>query len=133
MIEANRQQRKALEAENKRWPEILKSIPSSEWPRMESYTITKVWRSRRFLVQQYENPGEPIRLSINTVTLEANGRWKDGITWDDIQAIKRQCGYAERYAVELYPADVDVVNVANVRHIWLLDEPPSYAWRYDGV
>lgn len=129
MIEASRQQRKMLEKENQRWPEALRSIPRSEWPCIESHTITKVWRSRRFLVQQYENPGEPVRLSINTTILGGNGRWKDGITWDEIQEIKRQCGYGSMYACELYPDDADVVNVANVRHIWLLDAPPSYAWR----
>ena len=28
-----------------------------------------------------------------------------------------------------YPADRDVVNVASLRHLWVLDEPPTYAWR----
>jgi hypothetical protein len=30
--------------------------------------------------------------------------------------------------VEVYPPDEAVVNVANIRHLWLLAEAPAYAW-----
>jgi hypothetical protein len=33
------------------------------------------------------------------------------------------------WAVEIYPADGDVVAVANMRHLWLLPEAPAFAWR----
>ena len=86
------------------------------------------WRSNRFLVQLFNEAGAQ-RISINRAAIdETTGRWLDGITWDEIQAIKRQIGFGDRYAVELYPADADVVNVANMRHIWLVDAP-AFAWR----
>lgn len=86
------------------------------------------WRSNRFLVQLFNDSGTQ-RITINRAAIdEKTGRWLDGITWDEIQAIKRQIGFGERYAVELYPADADVVNVANMRHIWLVDAP-AFAWR----
>lgn len=129
MIATTRQMRKKLERDNLQWPIALREIPRHEWPISDHGNITRVWRSRRFLVQQHEKPGDPIRLSLNTTTLRGDGRWDDGITWDEIQQIKREIGYADRYFCELFPADTDLVNVANVRHVWMLDKPPGYAWR----
>ena len=31
-------------------------------------------------------------------------------------------------AVEVFPADDQVVNVANMRHLWVLPEPLPFAW-----
>ena len=31
--------------------------------------------------------------------------------------------------LEIYPPDDQVIDVANMRHLWLLDEAPAYAWR----
>jgi hypothetical protein len=88
-----------------------------------------VWRSSRFLVQLFNESGAQ-RITISrTMIDETTGRWLDGITWDEIQAIKRQIGFGDRFAVEVYPADIDIVNVANMRHIWLVDAPP-FAWRH---
>jgi hypothetical protein len=88
-----------------------------------------VWRSRDYLVQVYaERPGLH-RLSINRSELAADGGWQDGISWEEIQRIKSECGFGDRDAVEIYPCDGDVVNVANIRHIWVFDEPLDFAWR----
>lgn len=129
MIQISRQQRKQLERDNLRRPETLREVPRTEWPAFDPGNITRVWRSRRFLVQQHEKPGDPIRLSITTTTLRGDGRWEDGITWDEIQQIKREIGYGDRYFCELFPDDRDLVNVANVRHVWMLDAAPAFAWR----
>jgi hypothetical protein len=56
-------------------------------------------------------------------------RWADGITWDTLQLLKRECGHGERWAVEVYPPDTDIVNVANMRHLWLLRAPPPFGFR----
>lgn len=128
----SRQQRRALLRENRDQPQHLTEVPREVWPNPDvalPLHLTRVWRSAGFLVQQYEEPGAPVRLSINRTEMRPDGRWADGITWDEIQALKAQAGYAERYAVELFPAAADLVDVANVRHIWLLDEPPAWAWR----
>jgi len=93
----------------------------------------RVWRNRAFLVQQYVENRAPPRLSINRLRMLANGRWADGITWDEIQNLKAQAGYGDRWAVEIFPAARDVVDVANVRHVWLLDDAPEFAWRRNEV
>ena len=86
----------------------------------------KVWRSRFFLVQLFNQDGH-LRLSINRTKINNQGEWCDGITWDELMDCKRACGFGGQWAVEVFPPDSNVVNVANIRHIWLVDQPP-YAW-----
>lgn len=94
----------------------------------------EVWESQEFLVQLYPiRDGEgchfnlSLRMTVNRVTGK-NGRADDGITWDDLQRIKREIGHGETYAVEVYPRDSDVINVANMRHLWLCAEPLDIGW-----
>ncbi|WP_136064099.1 DUF7694 domain-containing protein [Modicisalibacter radicis] len=88
----------------------------------------RVWLSCDYLVQEYSEPGEVIRLSINSTTLAGN-TWADGLGWDVLQEVKRQCGFADRVAVEVYPEASNVVNVSSMRHLWILPEPPPFMWR----
>jgi hypothetical protein len=82
-------------------------------------------------VQEYAEAAPVlVRLSVLRTTLDPKvGRWVDGITWDELQSIKAQCGYGQHDALELYPIDSDVVNVANLRHLWVMASPVSFAWR----
>lgn len=86
-------------------------------------------RSRGFLVQEFAEADGVIRLSINRTELRGDGRWTDGITWDELQRLKREAGHGDRVAVEVFPPDSDVVNVANVRHLWLLRGAPAFMWK----
>lgn len=88
------------------------------------------WRNRDFLAQLFVegDDGEHLRLTINRAYINATGAWSDGITWDELMAVKAGCGYGDRWAIEVYPPDDGVVNVANMRHLWLVDEPPPFAW-----
>jgi hypothetical protein len=70
-----------------------------------------------------------IRLSVCRARMGKNGRWEDGITWDQLQRLKAECGYADSWAAEIFPPDAQVVNVGNLRHLWLLPEAPAFAWR----
>ena len=69
-----------------------------------------------------------MRLSINRTTLDGD-RWQEGLEWETLQALKNELGYAAHDAVEVFPAAADVVNVANMRHLWVLSEPLPFAWR----
>lgn len=44
--------------------------------------------------------------------------WGDRIGWDVLQAIKNDLLGREVEAVEVYPAADDVVDEANLRHLW---------------
>lgn len=87
----------------------------------------KAWRSRFFLVQLFKD-GQHYRLSVNRCGIDAEGGWKGDITWDELMECKRQCGYGDHWAIEVYPPDEHVVNVANIRHLFLLEQPPACAW-----
>ena len=47
---------------------------------------------------------------------------KDGITWDELQQIKNECGYRDLDAIEFYPRESDLFNTGNVRHLFVFNE-----------
>lgn len=131
----NRKERKALLREQhqlaSQLPEHLTPIPMSEFPPMSLLPI-KAWRSKKYMVQLWDEPN-PLypalkRLSVSRVRLAKNGHWQDQLTWDELQSIKREVGFGNWYAIEIYPRDVDIVNVANFRHLWLLEKPLHIGW-----
>lgn len=121
----NAAHRKALEAENMRFSGqfVELEIPEGATDRQDPPCV-RAWRNRDFLVQQYEE-GDWIRLSVNRTVLRADGRWADGISWDMLMVIKAGVGFADRLAVEAYPRADHVINVANMRHLWINKDP---AW-----
>lgn len=90
--------------------------------------VEGAWQSRDFLAVLYSLDSGP-RLTVNRVQIDKRtGMWRDGITWDELQRIKDQCGFADSWAVEVFPPADLVVNVASMRHLWLLPEPPQFGW-----
>lgn len=130
-----RSQAKMLRARASEWPERLEEVPREQWParrpEQTEYPV-RLWRSRHYLVQEYATaPWNGIgvrRLSVNRTSVDDRGDWSANIPWEDLQEIKRQTGHADWYAVEIFPRDRDVVNVANLRHLWLLSEPLGIGW-----
>lgn len=130
-IVTTREQRRQLERDNAKMPVALQEVPRGDWPAafLNSRRLLRVLRGRNFLVQVYEEDAPAlVRLSINRTTLSGD-RWAENIPWDDLQWCKAQCGYGGHDAVEVFPAAIDVVNVANMRHLWVMSEPLPFAWR----
>ena len=46
-----------------------------------------------------------------------------------VRNLLKESGYADADALELYPMAADVVNVANLRHLWVMRDAVSFAWR----
>lgn len=126
----NRKERRQHNAEMRKLPKMLVPVNEIEWPRNSDERIKRlaVWRSRDYLVQLFEEPDDMLRLSICRTTVRGDGRWEENLTWDEMQRIKREVGYGNDWAVEIYPADEHIINVANMRHLWLLPEPPKFGW-----
>ncbi len=125
-----------LRTDAERYPEQLQPIPRKDWPlrlATTADTLIRALRSRTLLVQVFDPGGTPwLRMSVCRALLGADGRWEDGLTWDDLQQAKHQAGYGHLWATEVYPPDDQVVDVANMRHLWLYPPdvpPPAYAWR----
>lgn len=131
MITTTKSARKYLKRENEKWPWHLEDIPREQWPASKISSRIRLMRSRDFLVQVFDLGKGIVRLSINRTDLNGAGRFTDSITWDELQQLKFQCGYGDRDAVEVYPAQKDVVNVANMRHLFVyVDAPsPEFIWR----
>jgi len=123
-----RKQLAQLEDENKKWPLYLVEIPKDKWPSGFTEIRMSVWRSREYLVQVFEPKSGGQRITVSS-TVVCGRMWKDGISWDELMRLKRECGFGDRWAVEIYPADSDVVNVSNMRHLWILETVPTYAWQ----
>lgn len=125
-----REAERQMVRENNKWPEQLKEWPREDWPKANP-TVLRVLRSRGFLVQEYlADAPALLRLSINRTSLAKGGEWAQEITWEELQRLKGEAGYANFDAVEVYPPDSDVVNVANMRHLWILPRGHlTFAWR----
>jgi len=120
-----------LRTKNASYGALFTPIPRESWPSgFEAMTPQPelVARNRGYLVQVFPEVDGAQRLSICRTMIANNGRWEDGMTWDELMSIKNQIGYEDRWAVEIYPPASKVVNVANMRHIWLLKEKPVFAW-----
>jgi hypothetical protein len=98
-------------------------------PQHQSESFVRAFRNCFFLVQEFNEQNDIVRLSIQRTRLNSKGGWLDGITWDEIQKIKDDIGYHDKCAVEIYPPKDSIVNVANIRHIFILPEPPKYMWK----
>ncbi len=142
----NRNERRAqasyLRSQAKNKPKVLTMVPESEWPDLSAMTKkpVQVWMSDKYLVQVFKEyfssivshddvvAVDIIRLSVIRASLNTDGNWQDGITWDELQQIKTDVGYGDWYGIEIYPRNKDLVNVANLRHLWLLSEPLDIGW-----
>ncbi len=135
----NRADRKAMAAHAKqeaaKRPGRLTEIPRDRWPpsyRLGPEAPTHAWESREFLAQMYDvEPFQRIdtrRVSICRVTLKEDGHWEENLTWEELMRVKREIGFGDWYAVEIYPRERDIVNVANMRHLWLLGAPLNLGW-----
>jgi hypothetical protein len=132
MTESTRDKNKRLKRLNKQMPHHLieQGMPEDAYPK----GCIKVWRSNRFLVQEYQwiddaMFGKVKRLSVCRTSIDRLGRWLDKVSWDELQRLKDQCGYRESCAVEIYPPGDDLVDVANMRHLWVLEVPPGFMWK----
>lgn len=123
--------RRELERENARWSNFLTRVAESDWTEgMRSMLRRPIeaWRSRHFALMVYAEPNDIERLSICRAAI-AGDRWQDGISWDDLMELKRQCGRGDKCAVEIFPQDSEIVNVANMRHLWVLPYSPPFMWK----
>lgn len=126
-----RAMREYLREERKKFGPQLRELTPDEWSpsiRGAEGRPLRAWRSREFLVQLFNDPSGLQRLSCTRTEIDSDGQFKDGITWDELMRLKREAGFGWQWAVECYPADSDIVNVANHRHLFLLAEPPHFGW-----
>jgi hypothetical protein len=90
-------------------------LPEFKWMSGGSY---QVWLSRVYIVQVARKDYEPwIRLSIRRIDEKPIRE-----DWDELQRIKNEIAGEGARCVELYPRHDEVVNVANMRHLFVVPE-----------
>lgn len=107
--------------------ERMQRIPMEKWPvvALES-DVLDVWQSRDYLAVLYQQKANGWkRLTVNSVRRKG-GTWRDGITWDELQRIKNECLGEDVWCIENYPAQSKLVNVSNMRHLFVLDGMPDF-------
>lgn len=113
---------------NAQYPEHMQQVPPSALPDGTPTSMISVWRSRYFVAQVHREPNA-IRISVNRTEYDTEKQsWKESISWDELMAIKQQIGYGNQWAYECFPAEVDTVNVSNMRHLFIPDERPAFGW-----
>jgi len=112
-------------------------VPMEKWRHLngnKDSDVIRVFQCSKYLVVfqcskylvQIRKHRDKVRMAINKVhhTFK-HGKpiWQDGITWDELQEIKNQCGFEDCWLCEYYPPKDKVVNVANIRHLWVIPTP----------
>jgi hypothetical protein len=121
---------KYLREENRAYGAALVEIPRERWiPAYGGDLIpARVFRSCDFLVQIFAEKDGARRISVNRTMIGDDGEWLQGISWDDLQRIKAECGFSDSWAVEVFPPTDELVHVANIRHLFVLAAAPLFAW-----
>lgn len=112
-------------------PRTMTKVPRDKWPQglQRKGKVVGCWRSKQHFAALWREDNGHTRLSINRTKIKpSTGDWEAGMDWDKLMKIKAECGFADFWCVEIYPASDGVVNVANLRHLWILKEKPPYAW-----
>ncbi len=127
-LKPSKEQVRFLRAENRKYGDGLVFIHPADWPptlkAAAKSAIIKpvgVWRSRHFTVQAFEEKKGIRRITVNRSDVDRDGEWKDGISWDELQHIKEVL-FPGQVAIEVFPPAKDVVNVSNMRHLWVMPE-----------
>jgi hypothetical protein len=91
------------------------------------------WHSEDFTVQVFAVAGAFVRLAINrNQQIFSPFLFEDGISRDTLRQIIRAVGYGDWHGIEIYPPQQHVLNIINVRHLWLLPKSPlGMAWSDD--
>ena len=110
------------------WLEEMREEPDYPGPEAEP---VRLWRSRDDQAMLYIDKDSGMkRLAITRVQVDKyTGEYREGIGWDALQRIKNETMGEDAWAVEVYPPEEYVQNVANMRHLWILDEEPRFGWK----
>ncbi|MBI4692744.1 MAG: hypothetical protein HY749_01840 [Gammaproteobacteria bacterium] len=91
-------------------------------------SLVGVWAGDSVLVMAHQE-GDAVRLAMLSTELDGAALAStDAYSFDELQQIKREVGYGDRCAVEIYPADADIVGGPAARHLWVL--PPGHRIRW---
>jgi hypothetical protein len=77
------------------------------------------WRNNRYSVQVFDRTRLGVPFTHIAIRRHDN---ETEFPWSDLQRIKNEICGPEREAVEMFPAHSEVVDLANMRHLFVLSE-----------
>lgn len=107
----------------------MERVEREHWPDTSwmGSDVVDVWLSRDYLAVLYRHREDGrLRLTVNR-TRRGRDDWLDGITWDELQRVKNETVGPDAWCAEAYPPADDVVDVANMRHLCVLEDPATIA------
>lgn len=95
--------------------------------------LKEVWASKNFVVLVFRHNDGSEKINIHRTEVDTKvKRWRGEITWDELMELKRQCGRGDKFAIEIFPQDRNIIDTNNIRHLWILEdkdlEKLSYPW-----
>lgn len=125
---------KTVQRDNRKFGAQMQEIDISKLslpPDIDKKKPERAFRSNRFLAMLYpgDHPDIEVRISVCRTAIRGDGEYVDGITWDELMMVKAECGYAYHDALEVYPALQDIVNISNIRHLFVLQEELAWKWK----
>ena len=96
------------------------ALPNFESPFGE--TALAAWYSPEFIAGLFRQDGV-LRFSVARAEVSGNP-----LSWEELMQVKRDCGFGDYDAVEVYPKDSDIFNTGNIRHLYFIG-PLSFALR----
>lgn len=87
------------------------------------------WENEEFILGLFSFQGY-VRLSIWRQPGTDVGKV---ISWETLQTLKSLAGFGNNDAVEVYPRNQDIVNTANARHIYIMNDLLPFAMRFKPV
>jgi len=107
----SREERRQLAISKAKQPATLTLVPYDVWPDCLGAKTKPiaVFRSRSHVVQVYDEGAGIKRLSVIRALVKDDGNWDDGMTWEELQEVKRQVGMGDSYAAS--PTRICVVTV----------------------
>jgi hypothetical protein len=107
------------ERQRRSWPEQMQKIPlPADLPEGQKQ-IEGQWRSRYYLATLWNRDGRRT-LHIHRVEMAKDGTWLPGVTWEDMQSIKIQCGLGLMVGQVIFPNDYEPAK-ENIYVMWLHD------------
>jgi hypothetical protein len=107
--------------QNFQWPTYLVELPPESWKDEKAPpNLIRVLRSRKYLVQINEiTPDKLLMMGISRIAnFKIDAKLVDHITWPELQTLKREAGYHDKCAVEIYPPDGYIADTG-ARHLWI--------------
>lgn len=125
----NRAQRRAglaLSRPGMRLPwQPFERVPESDRPELFAQQrervgdLQSVWKNNRYIVQIYRRALGGGAMEASHLAVRRNDE-SEIQGWDDLQRIKNELAGGDRVALEIYPPEAEVIDQANMRHLFVL-------------